>query len=288
MRVRRCSGVILAAALCPRAHSTSHIRAATRRRGRAAQLAHIFGHVREPTSHDARRRFARATWRPRAEVGVSGTVARELRDHAARRRRRHVFHRGAEHGARARRAHGPALLALSIQPVGRRTPVLRPREPRRGDARRNAFMATIDSKLIALDAVTGQPLWQKTIADPSGRLRDDARAARRQGQSHRRCRRRRVRHPRLHRGVRRERPAGGVAVLHDPGARRARLTRRGPRGDAWKHGGASVWLTGSTTRAGSHVLGHRQSRARLESRRSGPATTCTPTASSRSTPTRAS
>ena len=41
------------------------------------------------------------------------------------------------------------------------------------------FMATIDSKLIALDAMTGQPLWQKTIADASGRLRDDAGAARR-------------------------------------------------------------------------------------------------------------
>jgi alcohol dehydrogenase (cytochrome c) len=29
------------------------------------------------------------------------------------------------------------------------------------------FMATIDAKLIAIDAVTGQPLWQKTVADPA-------------------------------------------------------------------------------------------------------------------------
>jgi alcohol dehydrogenase (cytochrome c) len=29
------------------------------------------------------------------------------------------------------------------------------------------FMATIDAELIALDATTGQPVWQRTIADPS-------------------------------------------------------------------------------------------------------------------------
>ena len=63
------------------------------------------------------------------------------------------------------------------------------------------FMATIDSKLIAIDAITGQPLWQKQVADPDGWLCDDARAARREGQSHHRRRGRRVRHSRLHRGA---------------------------------------------------------------------------------------
>jgi alcohol dehydrogenase (cytochrome c) len=29
------------------------------------------------------------------------------------------------------------------------------------------FMATIDAKLIAIDAVSGQPLWQKSLAEPS-------------------------------------------------------------------------------------------------------------------------
>ena len=29
------------------------------------------------------------------------------------------------------------------------------------------FMATIDAKLIAVDATTGQPVWSKQIADPS-------------------------------------------------------------------------------------------------------------------------
>ena len=60
-------------------------------------------------------------------------------------------------------------------------------------------------------------------------------------------------------------------------------------GDAWKTGGGSVWVTGSYDPATQpDLLGHRQSRSRLESRRSGPATTSTPTPSSRSTPTPAS
>ena len=56
--------------------------------------------------------------------------------------------------------------------------------------------------------------------------------------------------------------------------------------DDWKSGGA-LGVGDRLVRSGSepHLLGHRQSRARLESRTSGPATTCTPTPSSRSTPT---
>ena len=60
-------------------------------------------------------------------------------------------------------------------------------------------------------------------------------------------------------------------------------------GDAWKNGGGSVWVTGSYDPAlEPDLLGRRQSRARTGIRRSGPATTSTPTRSSRSTPTPAS
>ena len=59
--------------------------------------------------------------------------------------------------------------------------------------------------------------------------------------------------------------------------------------EAWKHGGGSIWLTGSYDPAAQpHLLGRRQRRPRLQRRRSGPATTSTPPRSSRSTPTPAS
>ena len=56
--------------------------------------------------------------------------------------------------------------------------------------------------------------------------------------------RRRVRHPRLHRRLRRADRQGGVALQHDPRARASPGSETWS-GDAWEHGGGSVWVTGS-------------------------------------------
>ena len=128
-----------------------------------------------------------------------------------------------------------------------------------------------------------------------GRLLADARAARRQGQDHRRRRRRRVRHPRVRRGLRRAQRQGSVALLHHPGARRTgrrhveevsagpgqllRLRRLEARrrlgvGDRVLRSGARISPTGASATP-----------APTGTTNSVPATTSTPTRSSRSTPT---
>jgi alcohol dehydrogenase (cytochrome c) len=107
------------------------------------------------------------------------------------------------------------------------------------------FMATIDAKLVAIDAVTGQPLWQKTVADPAAGyamtlaplvVKDKIIIGVAGGEY----------------GIR------GFIAAHDattgeevwrfytipaPGELGAETWADG--GDAWKVGGASVWLTGS-------------------------------------------
>ena len=127
------------------------------------------------------------------------------------------------------------------------------------------FMGTLDAHLVAIDAKNGRPLWNVAVADVEARVLDHAGAARRQGQGDRRRRRRRVRHPRLHRRVRRAHRQGSVALLHDSRARRA--GHETWKGDAWKYGGGSVWVTGSyDPDAEPDLLGRRQSRPGLESR----------------------
>ena len=107
------------------------------------------------------------------------------------------------------------------------------------------FMATIDSKLLALDAITGQVLWQKTIADASAGyamtlaplvVKDKVIVGVAGGEY----------------GIR------GFIAAHDavtgeeewrfytiPAPGEPGFETWADGGDAWQHGGASVWLTGS-------------------------------------------
>ena len=71
-------------------------------------------------------------------MGLAGALAREVRGHRARRRRRAVHGAGAERRRRARCGDGPHVLDLSLRARARRAPVLRPREPRPRDPRRHA------------------------------------------------------------------------------------------------------------------------------------------------------
>jgi alcohol dehydrogenase (cytochrome c) len=107
------------------------------------------------------------------------------------------------------------------------------------------FMATIDAKLIAIDAITGQPLWQKSVADPTAGyamtlaplvVKDKVIVGVAGGEY----------------GIR------GFIAAHDaatgeeawrfytiPAPGEPGFETWADGGDAWQHGGASVWLTGS-------------------------------------------
>ena len=99
-------------------------------------------------------------------------------------------------------------------------------------------------------------MWNTKVAESKARLLGDARAAGREGQGDRRRRRRRVRHPRLHRGVRRAqtgKEAWRFYTIPAPGEPGGETWKRCPPKtenafcdpEAWKHGGGSVWVTGS-------------------------------------------
>ena len=78
------------------------------------------------------------------------------------------------------------------------------------------YMGTLDAKLLALDAKTGKVLWATADRRPrEGLLRDDG-AGGGERQDPDRHQRRRVRHPRLRQGVRRQRRQAVVDLLHDP------------------------------------------------------------------------
>jgi alcohol dehydrogenase (cytochrome c) len=107
------------------------------------------------------------------------------------------------------------------------------------------FMATIDAKLIAIDATTGRPVWQTSVADPAlgyamtlaPLIVDDKVIVGVAGGEF---------------GIR------GFVAAYDaaagdeiwrfytiPGPGEPGFETWADGGDAWEHGGASVWLTGS-------------------------------------------
>jgi alcohol dehydrogenase (cytochrome c) len=107
------------------------------------------------------------------------------------------------------------------------------------------FMATIDAKLIAIDATNGQPVWTKTIADPAEgyamtlaplAIKDKIIVGVAGGEY----------------GIRgfisayaaeTGEEAWRFYTIPAPGEPGFETWEHG--GDAWQHGGASVWLTGS-------------------------------------------
>jgi alcohol dehydrogenase (cytochrome c) len=112
----------------------------------------------------------------------------------------------------------------------------------RGD---KLFMATIDAELIAIDATSGQPVWQKSVADPSlGYAMTLAPLV--------------VKNTVIVGVAGGEYGIRGFIVAYDvdtgeetwrfytipaPGEPGFETWQDG--GDAWRHGGGSVWLTGS-------------------------------------------
>ena len=89
------------------------------------------------------------------------------RGHAAGGRRRHVRHRVLERGARDRRAHRQE--AVDLRPEGRPPKGFRGccDVVNRGVAlyKGKVFVGAFDGRLIALDAATGKPVWEKDTID---------------------------------------------------------------------------------------------------------------------------
>ena len=221
---------------------------------------------------------------PRVEMGAAGRGVRRLAIEPARRRRDHVRHPAAERRHGGRREDRPRLLAVPLYAVARRARLLRRQQPRRRDPGRHAVHGHARRASRRHRREERPAALEHRGRRRQARLLDHDGAARREGQGHRRRRRRRVRHPRVHRRVRREdrKEAWRFYTIPGPGEPGHDTWS----GDAWKNGGASVWVTGSyDPDLNLDLLGHRQSRAGLESRRSARATTSTPTRWSRSTPT---
>ena len=89
------------------------------------------------------------------------------------------------------------------------------------------YMATLDAKLVALDAKTGKLVWETQIADPELGYSETMAPTVVDGQGPHRHEWRRVRHPRLREGVRRQDRQARVDVQHGPGELRGRVGHHG-------------------------------------------------------------
>ena len=78
------------------------------------------------------------------------------------------------------------------------------------------YLATLDAKLDAIDAKTGKLVWSQQIADPSLGYSETMAPTAVDGKDPHRHQRRRIRHPRLRQGLRRQRRQALVDVRHDP------------------------------------------------------------------------
>ena len=146
------------------------------------------------------------------------------------------------------------------------------------------YVGQLDGKLVALDQKTGKVVWSVQAERwQEGFTITSCAALLRRPRDHG-LRRRRIRRPRTREGVRREERLARVDVLYDPRARRAR-----PRHVAARQRGVAqrrrhrMADAGARSRARAHLLLDRQRRAPTSTAACGPATTCSPRRSSRST-----
>ena len=156
------------------------------------------------------------------------------------------------------------------------------------------YVGTIDGRLIALDAATGNRLLGRGHRRPDEALHHHRRAARREGQGDHRQRRRRARRARLRLRLRRRHRQAGLALLH-----RARRSGERPRGRSldgvrrarpghgewWKiGGGGTVWDAHRLRPRARPALRRHRQRLALEPHDSAAraaATTCSSPRSSR-------
>ena len=211
---------------------------------------------------------------PATAVGLPDAGLRALAVDTARGRRHHVRNAAPQRRGGSRRPHRPCLLDL---PVPHAAPITAPGcgSNNRGVAILDdrLFMATLDAHVVALDATTGAPLWDVELADKELAysftlaplaINDKVIVGTAGGD----------------RGIR-----GFISALDaatgeevwrfytipgpgEPGHETWEPCPPNPvtycDPEAWMHGGASVWLTGSyDPELNLTYWGHRQSGARL-------------------------
>ena len=133
------------------------------------------GTLHQPALQPAHADHAGQREEPAAAVDLAGAVAREVRGDAARRRRRHVHRRGAQQRRRARRRHRPAVLDVQLHAgAGRRARAAAASTAAWRSSATRCIMGTIDAHLIAIDAKSGQQIWNTVVADAGGPLLDHA------------------------------------------------------------------------------------------------------------------
>ena len=98
-------------------------------------------------------------------MGVSGAGRGQLADDAARRRRHHVHHAAPERRRRARRRDGARVLDLPYRQTADRIVCCGANNRGLAILGDTLFMGTLDAQLIAIDAKTGRPLWKTEVAD---------------------------------------------------------------------------------------------------------------------------
>ena len=245
------------------ARGASDVRPNPQRRARAGQLAQLLRDALEPALQPARSRSRPRTRRTSSSSGFG----RRARSRNSRRRRssstacstpcrrrtrssRSTPRRDASSGRSRTRTSADARTCCGR--VNRGLAIL-------GDT---LFMGTIDAHLLAIDAKSGQLIWDTKVASAAERYSITMAPVVVKDKVHHRHRRRRHGHPRDRRGVRRAHRQGGVARPHDSRPRRDRqrqLVRRFVEGRRRRR----LERGRLRPRDEPRVLRHRQSRARL-------------------------
>ena len=106
------------------------------------------------------------------------------------------------------------------------------------------FLGTLDGALVAVDARTGQTLWEQQVVDTMEGIEHHEPAARAEGHGHHRHDRRRVRDDAAisMRTMRRPASGSGASTRFPAPGEPGNETWKG---DSWKTGGGPTWLTGS-------------------------------------------
>ena len=250
------------------------VRARAGRGADAGGLADLLGHLLQPALQRTGPGDAGQRRRSAIAVGLPDAGQRAVAGVADRRRRCHVPDAAAQRHRGARRPQRPRLLGLSVPDAVRAHRLLRIEQPWRRDPGRHAVYGDPRRAPRGDRCEDGGRALECRGGRIATGILPDAGSARRQGQGHRRHRRGRAGHSRVHLGPRCGDRGRGVAVLDHPGARRAGARDVGAVSlephDVLRSRGLDarrrVRLVDRVLRSGTQpdLLGHRQSGARLQ------------------------
>ena len=201
-----------------------HLRPSAARRRGAAELDYLLRRLCGTATQPAHADHACQRQEPRAEVDSAESGVRRVAVVADRRRRDDVRHAASQRRPGRGREDRPRVLAVPLHRLAGCARVLRREQSRRRDSRRHAVHGHARRAPRGDRRTTGRSLWDVAVGDPKLGysitmapliVKDKVLVG---------IGRRRVRHPRLHRRLRREDRQGALALLHD-----SRTRGEGPR-----------------------------------------------------------